>query len=82
MKKWLIKNLGLKGSWKWAKKQMLNGKLIHCKHWNNYRKLCIYDKENQIIRQSYQQFCIGIQWDYYIHSLKNEDFTDYEIFNW
>ena len=24
MKKWFIKNLGLKGSWKWAKKQMNN----------------------------------------------------------
>lgn len=28
MKNWIIRTFGLKGSWKWAKKQMLNGEIV------------------------------------------------------
>lgn len=33
---WVIKTFGLRGSWSWAKKQMLNGAIIKRKNTNDY----------------------------------------------
>ena len=38
MKNWIIITFGLKGSWKWAKKQMMQGKMVRCKHWSGALK--------------------------------------------
>ena len=85
MKDWIIRTFGLKGSWKWAKKQMMNGKIVRCKHWSGTLKLKIDSKENTLLKStfnktqelhSHQQFI----WETSNHFLNYENFTDYVVF--
>ena len=88
MKKWLIRNLGLKGSWSWAKKQMLNGKMVRCKHWTGALKLKIDNPENQLLQCCFwrdKRKAVGPPhklWETSNHFLNYEDNTDYEVFEW
>ena len=82
MKKWLIINLGLNGSWKWAKKQMSKGKIVRCKHWAGVLRLKIDSPQNTLLQSS---FCRNDlingqkEWETSNHFLSYEDFTDYEV---
>mgnify|MGYP003412225069 FL=1 len=88
MKKWLIRNLGLKGSWSWAKKQMLNGKMVRCKHWTGALKLKIDNPENQLLQCCFWRDKRKVVepfynlWETSNHFLSYEDNTDYEVFEW
>ena len=87
MKNWFIKNLGLKGSWKWAKKQMMNGKMVRCKHWSGALKLRIDSPENTLLQSCFwrenKEPENGTKlWETSNHFLSYEDFTDYEVFEW
>lgn len=84
MKKAIIKFFGLKGSWSWAKKQMLNGKIVRCKHWSGTLKLRIDSKENTLLQCSFQRFNKQMLnrnqiWETSNHHLSFEDFVDYEV---
>ena len=87
MKKYIIKTLGLKGSWKWAKKQMLSGEHIRRESWLNSRRLRIDNEENGLLQTSlYWQYELIVdgepRWKPAMHHLKSEDHTDYVIFEW
>lgn len=84
MKKAIIRFFGLKGSWKWAKKQMLNGKTVRCKHWSGTLKFKIDSRENTLLQCSFQrenkQNLNGSPiWETSNHHLSYEDFVDYEV---
>ena len=75
--------LGLKGSWKWAKKQMLKGKVVRSKSWRGALKLRIDNPENKLLQmthwESFQEPPHGKLWETAAHFLNEEDLTDYEI---
>jgi hypothetical protein len=79
MKKWFVINLGLKGSWKWAKKQMLNGHIVRCKHWSGSLKLCIDDNENTRLLCTFDKDYDQLKWESSTHFLSYEEYIDYEI---
>lgn len=84
MNKKLIRILGLKGSWRWAKKQMLKGKVVRCKHWSGALKLRIDSTENTLLQNSFIRENKPPEngqkiWNTSNHFLKYEDFTDYEV---
>ena len=97
MKNWIIKNFGLKGSWKWAKKQMANGKIVRCKHWSGALKhrtspeICKDLNGNEykstLLQSNYTRTNKQLEnnqpiWETSNHHLSYEEFTDYEIFEW
>lgn len=84
MKKFLIRKLGLKCSWSWAKKQMLKGKIVRCKHWRGSLRLKIDSKENTLLQRCFWKENRlpenGTKlWETSNHFLSYEDFTDYEV---
>jgi hypothetical protein len=84
MKNKLIRILGLKGSWSWAKKQMMQGKIVYCKHWNGCIKLKIDDKNNTLLQHCFwrEGLVKRLQrWETSNHHLTWENFTDYQVFN-
>ena len=87
MKDLIIRTFGLKGSWKWAKKQMLNGKIVRCKHWSGALKLRIDSKENKLLQANFTRTPEPIHkggrlWETSNWHISYEDYTDYEIFEW
>ena len=85
MRKWIIRTFGLKGSWKWAKKQMMNGKVVRCKHWSGALKLRIESPANPLLLSIYTRkpkllLKNNRLWEVHHHHISYEDFTDYEIF--
>lgn len=83
MKKYFIRVLGLKGSWKWAKKQMLRGKVVRSKGWRGTLKLKVDSPENGLVYNSYYAENVhpveGKLWEKSNHFLSQELLTDYEI---
>lgn len=98
MKKWIIKTFGLKGSWKWAKKQMMKGKIVRCKQWSGALKYRVSleteygidgktPKASSLLQANFTRTNKGLPksqplWETSNHHLSYEDFTDYEIFEW
>lgn len=46
---WVIRTFGLRGSWSWAKKQMLNGAIIKRKATTGTYKIAIDDDKNRLL---------------------------------
>lgn len=46
---WVIKTFGLRGSWGWAKKQMLNGAIIKRKATAGTYKIAIDNDKNRLL---------------------------------
>lgn len=46
---WIIRTFGLRGSWSWAKKQMLNGAIIKRKATTGTYKIAIDDDKNRLL---------------------------------
>lgn len=87
-KKGIIRCFGLKGSWSWAKKQMMKGKIVRCKHWAGTLRLKIDSPQNTLLQSSFWGKDIKSQdlpnshhkeWETSNHHLSYEDFTDYYI---
>jgi hypothetical protein len=86
---WFIKTFGLKGSWKWAKRKMMQGKIVRCKHWSGALRLKIDNSDNTLLQSSFWGKELASQdnvngkhkeeWETSNHHLSYEDFTDYEI---
>ncbi len=84
MIKAVIRLLGLKGSWKWAKKQMLNGSVVRCKHWSGTLIQKIDSRENGLLQMGYykrDETNRELEWETSNHFMSYEDFTDYEVWN-
>ena len=94
LKNWIIRKFELKGSWGWAKKQMMKGHVVKCKHWSGALKYrispeIIMDEFGRNPRKStllQANFVRDINssrfnsgWETSNHHLSYEDFTDYEI---
>jgi len=79
MKKWIIITFGLKGSWSWAKHQMLKGRIVRCKHWTGTLKLCIDTPENALLRRTFSRDLEDAVWEDATHHLTREQHTDYEV---
>lgn len=86
IKNWLIRTLGLKGSWSWAKVQMMQGKIVTCKHWSGELKLKIDSPNNQLLQCSFYGIAYlgdikNAKWETSNHFLTYEGYTDYEVVN-
>ena len=82
MKKWIIRTFGLKGSWVWAKKQMLKGGAVRCKHWTGALRFRIDSPENTLLQASFHRGNLRNdkeEWETSNHHLNFENFTDYEL---
>lgn len=98
MKNWIIRTFGLKGSWKWAKKQMMQGKMVRCKHWSGALKYRLSPemvsdvygqnpKPSTLLQANFTRENKQLEngkplWETSNHHLSYEDFTDYEVFEW
>ena len=86
MKNWIIKKLGLKGSWSWAKKQMMKGKIVRCKHWDGALKLKIDSPKNSLLLSNFtrNQKPLPKQrlWETSNWHISYEEFTDWQVFQW
>lgn len=87
MKSYIIRLFGLKGSWAWAKKQMMNGKIVRCSHWAGTLKLRIDSKENTLLQSNFTRKPEPLHsrdklWETSNHHLSYENYTDYEVFEW
>ena len=74
----LIRFFGLKGSWKWAKRQMMKGEIVKCNHWSGTLKLKI-DKHNNTLLQHTFSKNTPYNFETANHFLNNELYTDYVI---
>lgn len=98
IKKYLIRKLGLRGSWAWAKRQMMNGEIVRCKHWSGALKYRVSPeieygidgktpKPSTLLQANFTRTNKPTKngsplWETSNHHLSYENFTDYEIFNW
>lgn len=77
---WITITFGLRGSWKWAKRQMMKGHIVRCKHWSGTLKLKIDSKENTLLLQTHTKYNSAFsKWETSNHFLSYENFTDYVI---
>ena len=84
MKKAIIRFFGLKGSWSWAKKQMLKGKIVRCKHFTGSLKYKIDSAENRLLlctfqRENKQLLNDNPIWEPSNFHFSVEEHTDYEV---
>lgn len=83
MKDYIIRVFGLKGSWSWAKKQMMKGFAVRCRHWSGVLRLKIDSPENTLLQSSFtggKDLMNRIEeWETSNHFLSYENFTDYCI---
>ncbi|MFA5014308.1 MAG: hypothetical protein WC549_02030 [Actinomycetota bacterium] len=87
IKNWVIRTFALRGSWSWAKKQMMKGKIVRCKHWTGALKYKIESPDNPLLLSNFTRSPKVLHegdrlWKASNHHLSYEDFTDYEIFEW
>nr|UVY35403.1 MAG: hypothetical protein [Bacteriophage sp.] len=65
---WVIKTFGLRGSWSWAKKQMLNGAIIKRKATTGTYKIAIDDDKNRLLVATWDHLDQNPVWDTRIRS--------------
>ncbi len=87
MKRWIIATLGLKGSWRWAKKQMMKGRIVRCEHWVGELKLRIDNKTNTLLQSNFTTTPEPVHehqklWETSNHFLSYENYDDYVVFEW
>jgi len=78
----IIRMFGLKGSWKWAKAQMMKGCIVRCRHWSGTLILKIDEPDNALLKMGFfkrNESNRALKWETSNHFLSYEDFTDYEI---
>lgn len=70
---WVIRTFGLRGSWSWAKKQMLNGAIIKRKATTGTYKIAIDDDKNRLLVATWDHLDQSPVWERCPHSLLDED---------
>ena len=76
---WVIKTFGLRGSWSWAKKQMLNGAIIKRKATTGTYKIAIDNDKNRLLVATWGHLDQNPVWERCPHSLLDEDAVDYFV---
>ena len=76
---WVIKTFGLRGSWSWAKKQMLNGAIIKRKATTGTYKIAIDNDKNRLLVATWGHLDQNPVWERCPHSLVDEDAVDYFV---
>lgn len=76
---WIIRTFGLRGSWSWAKKQMLNGAIIKRKATTGTYKIAIDDDKNRLLVATWDHLDQNPVWERCPHSLLDEDAVDYFV---
>ena len=79
LKHYLIKTLGLRGSWKWAKKQMMFGGIIKRESWIGSRKLAIDNPQNKLLLVTHDHLDKKPVWERAMYHLSDEDHIDYYV---
>lgn len=84
MKKKIIRFFGLKGSWSWAKNQMLKGHIVRCKHFTGSLKYKIDSPENRLLLCTFQRENKQLQngapiWEAANFHFSVEEHIDYEV---
>ena len=77
-KTWIIRIFGLKGSWSWAKRQMMAGNVVRGKHWTGTLKLKIDSPENTLLLATFSREK-PYKWETSNYHLSKERYTDYEV---
>lgn len=72
---WVIRTFGLRGSWSWAKKQMLNGAIIKRKATIGTYKIAIDNDKNKLLVATWDHLDQSPVWERCPHSLLWEDFV-------
>lgn len=67
---WVIKTFGLRGSWSWAKKQMLNGAIIKRKATTGTYKIAIDNDKNRLLVATWGHLDQNPVWERCPHSLR------------
>ena len=65
---WVIRTFGLRGSWSWAKKQMLNGAIIKRKATIGTYKIAIDNAKNRLLVATWDHLDQSHVWDRCPHS--------------
>ena len=76
---WVIRTFGLRGSWSWAKKQMLNGAIIKRKATIGTYKIAIDNDKNRLLVATWDHLDQSPVWKRSPHSLLDEDAVDYFV---
>ena len=76
---WIIRTFGLRGSWSWAKKQMLNGAIIKRKATTGTYKIAIDDDKNRLLVATWDHLDQNPVWERCPHNLSDEDAVDYFV---
>lgn len=76
---WVIRTFGLRGSWSWAKKQMLNGAIIKRKATTGTYKIAIDDDKNRLLVATWDHLDQSPVWERCPHSLLDKDAVDYFV---
>ena len=76
---WVIRTFGLRGSWSWAKKQMLNGAIIKRKATTGTYKIAIDNDKNRLLVATWDHLDQSPVWERCPHSLLDEDAVDYFV---
>lgn len=76
---WIIRKFGLRGSWSWAKKQMLNGAIIKRKATTGTYKIAIDNDKNRLLVATWGHLDQNPVWERCPHSLLDEDAVDYFV---
>lgn len=76
---WVIRTFGLRGSWSWAKKQMLNGAIIKRKATIGTYKIAIDNDKNKLLVATWDHLDQSPVWERCPHSLLDEDAVDYFV---
>jgi len=71
--------LGLKGTWSWAKKQMIKGHVVSCRGFTGTLKYKIDDPSNKLLLCDFSRSGEEREWEKSYYHLGNEDRTDYYI---
>ena len=80
IKNWIVRKLGLKGSWSWACKQMKNGKIVKPSNITGSVKYKLDNECQQRICYTFARNIEGAKWDNANIFLSDFERTDWIIF--
>lgn len=72
-------SLGLKGSWKWAKRQMLNGATIGNIDWENDLKVSTETLWPHKLIHTREEYLLNADWKPYQHGIHDESILGYYV---